>query len=409
MKILHLIPYNPAPPTFGGALRVYHLLKHNYENHELTIAGFDGGYGMEGMIKEFPEADYSGIVVNKGKDYYKRVEQFKSLFSESSDWFRRSRSSDLREQLNRISSQKDFDIILTEFPALCQYEIESDAVRIMDAHNVEYDNLYRMYKVESDLLKKFFYKKEYQKFKVQEIHHAGLQDGLFTTSERDKGIFENHLPGKPIYVIPNGVDMDFFSPSDAVSEPHSLVFTGMMGYVPNYDGILYFINQIMPIVKKKYPDLKLYVVGKNPPSSVREKASDNIVVTGFVDDVRPYVHRSSVYIVPLRSGGGTRLKVLEALAMKKPVVTTSIGCEGIDVVHDEHLKIADEPEIFAEQVIRLIEDRKEAGRLAESGYELVDRKYKWASIGQQMEDAFNEMIKTKLKSESNRVSAPAKV
>ncbi|MFN1835767.1 glycosyltransferase [Balneola sp. MJW-20] len=392
MKILHLIPYNPTPPTFGGALRIYHLLKHNFENHDLTVAGFDGGFGTEKMHESFPGLDVSNLLKNNGKDYNKRLEQFKSMFSDSSHWFRKTRSENLQRILNELTDKNDFDIVLTEFPALCQFEIRSDAKKIMDAHNVEYDNLHRMYQVQKDPLKKLFYKREYRKFKEQEIYHAGIQDALFTTSERDKNIFNSHLPDMPIHLIPNGVDMDFFSPVASDIEPHSLVFTGMMGYVPNYDGILYFIQDIMPMIMKKYPDLKLYVVGKNPPASIKEKASKNIIVTGFVDDVRPYVHRSSVYIVPLRSGGGTRLKVLEALSMKKPVVSTAIGSEGIDVIHDEHLKIADDPQLFADYVIELMEDRKEAKRLSDNGYELIDKRYKWESIGHRMEEAFNAVI-----------------
>ncbi|MDZ7808674.1 MAG: glycosyltransferase family 4 protein [Gracilimonas sp.] len=294
--------------------------------------------------------------------------------------------------INKLTDRNDFDLIQVEFPPLCQFDFNADAKRIMDAHNVEYDNFYRMYKLEKSLPRKFFYKQEYEKFYKEEIDLASQQDAVFTTSERDKEIFHGHLPDKPIHVIPNGVDTEFFAPSKESTEPNTLVFTGMMGYVPNSNGILYFIDSILPIIRKQIPDIKLYVVGKNPPQSVLDKASDNIIVTGFVDDVRPYVHRSSVYVVPLRMGGGTRLKVLEALSMKKPVVTTSIGCEGIDVLNNEHVIIADKEQEFAESVIKLLKDKKEGKRLSDNGYELIHNHYEWNAIGGKMDAAFQRLL-----------------
>ncbi len=393
MKILHFIPYIPTPPTFGGALRIYHLLKHNYENHDLTIAGFSDSGSIKELQKAFPGVEDKIYLLDRPfKKRFKRLSQTYSLFTNNSNWYLRTSSQALQQVVDDLVEKNDYDLVQFEFPVMCQIQIKSGAKTIMDAHNVEYDNFQRMYKLAKSPFRKYFYKREYEKFFVEEIELASRQDAIFTTSYRDKNIFHNHLPEKPIHVIPNGVDTDFFTPSEQQAEPNSLVFTGMMGYVPNNDGICYFIDHVLPLVRQKIPDIKLYVVGKNPPASVRKRASDNIIVTGFVDDVRPYVHRSSVYVVPLRMGGGTRLKVLEALAMKKPVVTTSIGCEGIEVVNNEHLLIADKAKDFAESVIKLLKDKKEVKRLSDNGYELIDKKYKWSAIGQQMEGAFNEVL-----------------
>ncbi|WP_103665989.1 glycosyltransferase family 4 protein [Gracilimonas amylolytica] len=393
MKILQVIPYIPAPPTFGGALRVYHLLKHNYKHHDLTVAGYVNEGTVEAMEKDFPGIKNKMHFIHHPKSgSNKRILQALSLFSKHSNWYRNTYSNEMQALLNKLTDQTDFDLIQVEFPPLCQFEFRSDAKRIMDAHNVEYDNFYRMYKLEKSLPRKYFYKREYEKFYTEEVELASRQDAVFTTSERDKSIFQGHLPDMPIHVIPNGVDTEFFAPSDQPTEPNTLVFTGMMGYVPNSDGMLYFIESVLPLIQKQIPDVKVYVVGKNPPQSILEKASDNIIVTGFVDDVRPYVHRSAVYIVPLRMGGGTRLKVLEALSMKKPVVTTSIGCEGIDVVHDTHAIITDDAQSFAESVIKLLHDKKESKRLSENGYELIHNHYEWNAIGEKMETAFQTLV-----------------
>lgn len=393
MKILQVVPYIPAPPTFGGALRVYHLLKHHYKHHDLTVAGYVNEGSIEAMEKNFPGIkDKMHFISHPKRGGNKRLLQAQSLFSNHSNWYRNTYSDEMQALLNKLTDQSDFELIQVEFPPLCQFEYRSDAKRIMDAHNVEYDNFYRMYKLEKSIPRKFFYKREYQKFYNEEIKLASKQDAVFTTSDRDKEIFQGHLPDMPIHVVPNGVDTKFFTPSTEQTKPNTLVFTGMMGYVPNSDGILYFIESVLPIIRKQVPDIKLYVVGKNPPQSILDKASNNIIVTGFVDDVRPYVHRSEVYIVPLRMGGGTRLKVLEALSMKKPVVTTSIGCEGIDVVHDTHAVITDDARNFAESVIKLLKDKKEAKRLSDNGYELIHNHYEWNAIGGKMEEAFQTLV-----------------
>jgi glycosyltransferase involved in cell wall biosynthesis len=396
MKVLHLHPYIPAPPDFGGAIRIYHILKHLTENHDVTVAGFGNRGDMEALLEAFPAL--------KGKTHYvthpwrrklKKLIQFYSLFTDKSYWLNMSNTNRMQRNLEDLLSTHDFDLIQAEFPPMGAFNLKSDAIKILDAHNVEYDNFRRMSKLEGKALRRFFYTKEFKKFYKEEIEICRKQDAVFTTSDRDRQIFEEDLPEVPKYVIPNGVDMDFFHPAapDTKPEPHSLVFVGTMGYVPNFDGIKYFLNDILPLIRKQIPDIKLYIVGKNAPAEIQEQAGDNVVITGFVDDVRPYVWKSSVYVVPLRMGGGTRLKVLEALAMKKPMVTTQIGCEGIDVTHGESALIANEPEAFSEAVIRLLKDKKLRQQIMDYGYELVGSKYSWDVIGEHLEEAYGELLK----------------
>jgi polysaccharide biosynthesis protein PslH len=167
-----------------------------------------------------------------------------------------------------------------------------------------------------------------------------------------------------------------------------------MKYVPNYDGILYFLDEIFPFILKKIPDAKIYIVGNGPPVALQRRASENIIVTGFVEDVRPYVWRSKAYVVPLRMGGGTRLKVVEAMAMRKPIVTTSIGCEGIEVKSGEHVFIADQPEEFARSVIAILNDSVSHLPVADRGYQLARSRYDWKSIGGLMEAVLQKGTKS---------------
>ncbi len=391
MKILHLIPYNPVQPSFGGALRIYHVLKHLCHNHDVTVAGFSTPEEERELINEFPMLEgkthftrppYSG--------FSKRWAMVKSLFTSRSYWHQVSKSDRLQHILDQLLREESFDIIQSEFPVLAMYRLNSSALKIIDAHNVEYDNFRRMTRVKNPF-KKLFYHIESYKFYREETRVCSEQDALFVTSDRDISVFNESVPGVLKFRIPNGVDMDYFQPCDTLPAPHTLVFVGMMKYVPNYDGINFFLDEIFPRILERYPECTITIIGKNPPASILRRANDNIIVTGFVEDTRPYIKNASVYVVPLRMGGGTRLKIMEALAMKKPLVTTSVGCEGIEVVDRESVLIADDPQAFADAVTELFENEEFARRLTEDGYKLVQDKYGWQNIGRQMDRAYRKL------------------
>lgn len=390
-KILYLIPYSPANPVFGGALRIYHLLKHLYKYHDVTVAGFSTPEEEGELIKQFPLLAGKTHFVNY--PYSERTARWsliKSLFTSHSNWHQVTRSNEFQQKLDTLLAAETFDVIQSEFPVMAMFDYNSPAMKVIDAHNVEYDNFKRMAKVKNPF-KKLFYHLEAYKFYKEETAVYAEQDALLATSERDISIFDQTQPEVPKYLIPNGVDTTYFQPFDTQPVPHSMVFVGMMKYVPNYDGITWFLDEVFPKILEKVPDATITIVGKNPPQSISSRADKNIIVTGFVEDTRPYIEKSAVYVVPLRMGGGTRLKIMEALAVKKPMVTTSIGCEGIDVVDGESILIADKPDEFAAKVIELFTHPKLAADITEKGYELVNSKYRWESIGLQMDQAYKEL------------------
>lgn len=392
MKILHLFPYIPAPPTFGGAIRIYHILKHLSKNHEVTVAAFENFRKKEPFFEAFPGLRANAhFISNRWRIKFRKLFQCYSLISSKNSWHLTAATNEMQQQLDRLVSQHDFDVIQAEFPTMGYFDIRSDALKILDAHNVEYDNFRRMTRMEGNTIRQYYYQREYEKFYDEELRVCRKQDAIFTTSERDKQLFDEDVAEVPKFVVPNGVDLGYFHPSDQKPEPHSLVFVGSIGYVPNHDGMKFFLDKILPLIRKQLADIKVYIVGKNPPKEIRQRADENVVVTGFVDDVRPYVWKSSVYVVPLRMGGGTRLKVLEALAMQKPLVTTSIGCEGIDITHGEQALIVDDPEKFSDSVVQLLKDKRLRQKLSSSGYELVREKYAWNVIGDHLDAAYDEL------------------
>jgi glycosyltransferase involved in cell wall biosynthesis len=209
-----------------------------------------------------------------------------------------------------------------------------------------------------------------------------------------------NLPDASTAVIPNAVDIDFFRPfADAANhEEMSLVFCGALNYHPNVDGLLFFLREIMPRLKKQYPALKLRVVGQRPPPAIAAQAGDGVELMGVVDDVRPHIAGATVVIAPIRIGGGTRFKILEAMAMAKPIVSTTIGAEGIDVHDGGDIVLADEPDQFAAGIARLLEDARLRRAMGAAARSLIERRYSWSASVARLEDFHAALLARRMSS-----------
>lgn len=393
MKILFVSPYNPYPPDFGGAIRVFHILRNLAARFDVTVAMFARGGTAEKLVTELG-APIAGVHVLPGgrSMQQRRLNQLKTIFTRRSFFSSAIAGRGMEELLAGLMHDQHFDVVHTEFSHMATIVPASDAVHVLDAHNVEYDNFKRMAEKAPDPFRKIFYQMEFEKFRREEIDACSRQHALVVTSERDRTIFQQHLPGMRTMVVPNGVDAGYFSPTPGQEEPFRIVFTGMMAYIPNYDGIEWFIDEIFPRIRERRPEARLSVVGKNPPARITRRASEFVEVTGTVPDVRPYIDRASVYVVPLRMGGGTRLKITEAMAMRKPIVTTSIGCEGIDVTNGETALIADTAEAFAESVLRLFDDRSLRTKLCANAHDLLHAKYEWSVVGTKLAEFYESLL-----------------
>lgn len=407
MKILFTMPYTPIPPKFGGAMRVYNLIKIAARHHDVTLLAIGRKKDENDLRTHFgPGVNNAYIVPQQWQRKIPRFAQLYSLINGHSFFYMQGNSKLMQRKINQTLHETEFDIVQTEFAHMASHNLPTHAVKILDAHNVEHDNFRRMYLNAHTPLRKLHYFSEYKKVYREETNACSHYDGVFVTSRRDKEILDANVPTVPKYVVPNGVDTSYFTPSSETPEPYSLVFTGAMSYLPNNDGVLYFLDNIFPLILKKAPETKVYIVGSNPPERLTRRASRNIIITGFVEDVRPYVRRASAHIVPLRMGSGTRIKVLEAMAMKKPIVTTSIGCEGIDIVNNETAIVADEPIAFAEGVLKLLRDNVLRLKLSANGFELVNEKYEWSVIGKEVEHLYQMLSQ---KGERRQVNASTMV
>lgn len=324
-------------------------------------------------------------------DPWKRAGQFYALLRNTSFTEIASRNREMQRALDRSFARENFDLVQIAYPVMGYFTFRTDAIRVLDAANVEYDIHRRSAEASRSIVRRLWSSYEARKLRPQEIAICGEQDMVFIPSQRDKELLDRDVPHVPKTVIPNGVDTGYFTPYDGAVEDDTLVFTGAINYFPNADAVTYFVAEVLPLIHKVRPGVRFSIVGNAPPESVRRLASSHVEVTGFVDDVRPAIRRSAVYVVPLRIGGGTRLKVLEAMAMRKPIVTTPVGCEGIDVTDGSSVMIADSPQAFADATLRLLADRRRAQALAAAGYDLVRSRYDWSMIGNAMGDVYERL------------------
>jgi glycosyltransferase involved in cell wall biosynthesis len=223
---------------------------------------------------------------------------------------------------------------------------------------------------------------EWRKMEAAERRYLRLADRVLTVSESDRDAFRPFVDPAKLTVIPTGVDVDYFQPIPGKESPSCLVFTGSMDWLPNEDAILFFVDAILPLIKQQCPDASLEVVGRSPSRKLQALAQTekSLHLTGWVDDIRPFVARGAVCIVPLRIGGGTRLKIFEAMAMNKAVISTSVGAEGLPVCSGKNILLADTPSAFADSVISLLRDSNQRHRLGSAARVLVQENYSWSKI-----------------------------
>src|SRR5436309_6838110 len=236
-----------------------------------------------------------------------------------------------------------------------------------------------------------------------EVRACSLASLTIAVSEPDRKLLATNAPAAEICSIPTGVDTAFFVPNGSRETPASLVFVGSMDWYPNEDAILHFIRATLPGIRRHAPQASLTVVGRNPTPRLRMAAADaGVRVTGTVEDVRPYLSEAAVVVVPLRVGGGTRLKIFEALAMGKAVVATGVGAEGLPLVSGMHFLRGDAPEDFARAVVSLFEDPDRRKALGAAGRRLVEKEFAWPQVARQFVARCEEVVSTRLTPECSR-------
>ena len=264
---------------------------------------------------------------------------------------------------------------------MSRFNVGPDAISVLDEHNIEYELLYRGFLADGGPARRLFNLIESIKVRREERAAWRHAAACLVHSDREREILLRHVPGKPTAVVTNGVHLDEFRPDAEPPDQNAIVFTGAMNYRPNADAVLFFVHQVLPLVLQDKPNARFYAVGVGPSTDLMRLAGPNVVVTGRVPDVRPYLRRASVYVMPIRFGSGTRFKVVEALAVGKAVVSTTLGCEGHDSMRPGvHFLAADDAATFARETVRVLDDHALASELGRAGRELVAREYSWPAL-----------------------------
>jgi sugar transferase (PEP-CTERM/EpsH1 system associated) len=288
----------------------------------------------------------------------------------------------LRARIEQLLRSEPFDLLLCDFlqPSLNVMGLPFGP-RILFQHNVESVIFERHYRERKLGPAKAYLYLQWRKLLAYEGRAAHWFDHNIMVSDEDVATMERLYRAKNCSSIPTGVDADFYQPTGQEAPGHDLVFTGSMDWLPNVDGITWFAREILPLLRQELP-VKVWVVGRKPAPEVKALAEKHpdIEVTGTVDDVRPYIGRARVYIVPLRIGGGTRMKIFEAMAMGKPVVSTRIGAEGLPLTDGRDIALADEPAAFAARVLELLRSQEQRRALGAAGRALVTEKFSWEGV-----------------------------
>ena len=292
-------------------------------------------------------------------------------------------SAAMLRKIVELERKNCFDFIVCDFLApAANVPRNLASPTILFQHNVEAMIWKRHYEIQTNLIKKAYLYNQWQKMRSFEQHMCRDFDCVIGVSAEDREQMKRDYGARTVFDVPTGVDTDYFQPRGVQPSAHSMVFTGSMDWLPNEDAIKYFMGAIMPLIKKKVPDATLTVVGRNPPPALVElrKEDPSLIITGRVEDVRPYIEESAVYIVPLRIGGGTRLKIFEAMAMERAVVSTTVGAEGLPVSNGKELLVADEPAAFANAVITLLTDSSYAVQLGQRAASIVRQNHGWRQV-----------------------------
>jgi glycosyltransferase involved in cell wall biosynthesis len=398
MKLLWLSHFIPFPPRGGSSQRSFNLIRHIASKYETLLFAIN----LEGHSPQLV-SEYSKEL----KRHCAEVEIWDPPYRwRGARWWAQLMLSPFYRQhygahaLWSPELGRRWQDVLAKHPgALVHFDSIDLALylppaasfrKVLNHHNCESAMAERRAEKERNPLKRAYLRQQARKLRRVEQEVCHQFDVNLTVSELDTQTLQVSNPQAHCHVVENGTDTEYFHPSDAEPEPNTLVFAGSLDWYPNVAGLQYFVREIWPTLKQKCPGIRLFLAGRNPtPAVVRLAQSDPAIdLIANPEDTRPWVWKAAVFVCPVIDGGGTRLKILDALAMGKTVVSTSVGCEGLEVKRGENILVADTPQDFTGEVLRLLDDSDLRERLGCNGRSLVERFYSWEVVGRHLDEAY---------------------
>jgi len=394
MNILFLSTKAPLPTNDGHSLRTYNLLKEIARVHNVHLLSF---------TKFEEEFDYIDNVKElcKSVSYFKleeNISQLSMMWTLAVSIMHRHPfvalkyyKKDMENMIRLILQRERIDIVHVDILPMCVYlSLFKTIPTILNAHNAESILFRKQVDNETHQIKKMYLESQIRKLDLFERKVVDQVDHILTCSQEDQKIFESFNCKTPIEIIPNGVDTNFFrSKSDSIEEDKKIVFVGGLNWFPNFDGLKWFDKEILPYVRQKYPDICVHVIGRYDKKNIVWENRENFYMEGFVQDIRPYLQMASVVVVPLRVGGGTRLKILDSMGMSKAIVSTSIGAEGLGAINGVNILLRDSAEDFAKGIIELIERKERRQLIKAAARAFVEQNYQWESIGYKLLNVYD--------------------
>lgn len=405
MRILWVKGGKLIPVDTGGKIRSYNLLRQLAARHEVTLLSYYDGPKDTAYENEIVEHFSHAVTISTARPADSAIDYLKHIFSRAPYAVTKFTSARASAMIREWMAEHQFDVAVCDFlSASLNFPEKLSTPTVLFQHNVESVLWRRQADYEPNLIKRMAFKLEAAKMIRYEQKAVNRFNHVIAVSENDRENMARMTSASRISIVPTGVDLEAYrqqSGNDA-NEP-IVVFTGSMDWEANIDGVEYFCAEIWPRVLKAVPNARFRIVGRNPHPRVVSLASDSIEVTGTVPSVTDYMRDAAVFVVPLRIGGGTRLKIYEAMAMGKAVVSTSVGAEGLDVEDGRDIMLADTSLAFADSIIKLLCDRQ-ARKQFESAAAQLAAGFDWSVIADRFEEVLSETIKL-----SNKTGAPQTV
>jgi polysaccharide biosynthesis protein PslH len=406
LNLLHVCPMPASPPRFGAQARMHGLMTELARRHDLTAVVLvdeefeadDCSRAMKAYCREV------AMVPNPyGREgLNKRLLQLRSLASTRSFERLRVTLPALQQTLDRVLRARRFDVVNLEFPYLGHYDLrqappgERPPLLVVDSHEIAYDLARQFRRAGGNLGRRLYAGANWRKLRREELWTYREADGVYLCSAADERRLLNQAPGVRTAVIPNAADVEYYQPrpTDPPPDGRAVVYFGLLSTVPNIDGVIHFVQDIWPRIAAAHPEAHCKIIGGRPPPSLLALAGPRVELTGFVPDLRPHLAAAAAVVVPLRLGGGTRLKIVEAMAMGKAIVSTTLGAEGIEAVPGRDLLVEDQPAAFADAVSRLLAEPGLAARIGQSARRVAVERYGWREAAQALEGFYRRILET---------------
>jgi polysaccharide biosynthesis protein PslH len=404
LNILYVSPMPASPPRFGAQARVHGLMTQLARRHDLTaVMLVDDEFDSEECRRAMQAYCRKAVLIpqpNARKGLAKRLLQLQSLASTRSFERQQARVPAMQQILDRVLRAERFDLVNLEFSFLGDCDLrqappgERPPSLVVDSHNIDYDLARQYAGAGSSLARRLYAAINWRKLRREELRTYREADGVYLCSEVDRRRLLDQVPSVRTAVIPNAADVEYYQPrpTDPPPDGRTVVFFGLLSYVPNVDAVIHFVQDIWPRIAEAHPTARCKIIGGRPPPSLLALAGPRLELTGFVSDLRPHLAAATAVVVPLRLGGGTRLKIIEAMAMGKAIVSTTLGAEGIEAVPGRDLLVENDPTAFAEAVNRLLDSPSVAARIGQSARHLAVQRYTWSGAAQELEGFYRWVL-----------------